>query len=144
MATEIHGLSDLRTSLQKVGRDLQKQVMSQALKEGGKQLQAAAKRYVHRDTGILQRSIRVYKRRGSAPSELYFAVYAGGSVKDKKHKGRYRLRSDPSKADPYYARFHEEGTRFTSANPFMQRALAENSEAAIDAIAAKVRGYLES
>lgn len=139
MATNIKGLADLKRNLRQVGKSLHNFVISEALKEGSKTIQKAAKANAGKDTGILKRSIRVYKRRGDSPSQVYFAVFAGASVSDKKRRARYRLKSNTEKADPYYARFHQMGTRYTSANPFMTKALQDNAQAAIDVIADVVR-----
>ncbi len=137
--SRIIGLNQLKSALAAVPQELQKKALYKGVQQGANEIRDAAKARVGVKTGNLKKSIRTYRRRSRNRSEVYFAVWAGGTVPDKKRKGRYRSKTNPEKADVYYAHHHEYGTSRSRANPFMRSALAEAAEQAIDAIASVIK-----
>ncbi len=137
--SRIIGLNDLKSALAAVPQELQKKALYKGVRQGANEIRDAAKARVGVDTGNLKKSIRTYRRKAASRSQVYFAVWAGGTVLDKKRKGRYRSKANPDRADVYYAHYHEYGTSRSRANPFMRSALNEASEQAIDAIASVIK-----
>lgn len=129
------GLGELKKALAAVPQELQKKALYGGVRQGANTIRDAAKSRVGVDTGNLKKSIRTYRRKAPSRSQVYFAVWAGGTVPDKKGKGRYRSKTNPDRADTYYAYFHEYGTARSKPNPFMRGALSSTAEQAIDAVA---------
>ena len=131
---EIKGISDLQKALNKLPAEMQKTVEVSALRDGGKQILAAAKsKCPTGDNGLLKKSlgVTVRKNKRGAMRGKYTArigARSGFAIT----KGNKRI--DPSK----YSHLVELGTSHSAAKPFIRPAIEAASDKVVGAL---IEGY---
>ncbi len=106
----------LLKALDKLPKNIQKNVMVGATRAGAKVVSDEAKRLAPRDTGTLEKSIGITKRK-SKRGQITFSVSP--------RKG--------GKNDGFYGRFIELGTSKMIARPFLRPALEKSQDEVLEA-----------
>jgi len=137
----VKGLRELGLAMQGLSADIAGKIARQAVAAGAGVVRKAARAKAPRDSGNLQAAV-VMKRlskRETRLTEEYIVTARKGRTKDAKaaKAGTGKLGKDA-----YYARFVEFGTVKMPARPFMRPALENNTQAATDAIAARLRARI--
>jgi len=123
------GVKELQKSLKQFPKNIQKNVMTGAVRAGAKPIVKRARELVPVEHGDLKKSIRIKKRRiPKGSTMLKFSIHAGGNI-----------RVNGESLRPYYAHMIEFGTSQMSAQPFMRPALEQEAGNAIK----YVREYIE-
>lgn len=99
------GLDEVLKKLKKLPERVQKNVISGAIRASAKPIIKEVKALVPKDSGTLQKSIGVKKRRSKDKNIIHFSV------------------APLSRKNGWYGRFVEFGTSKTSAKPFMRPAI---------------------
>ncbi len=123
------GVKELQKSLKQFPKNIQKNVMTGAVRAGAKPIVKLSRELVPVEHGDLKKSIRIKKRRiPKGSTMLKFSIHAGGNI-----------RVNGESLRPYYAHMIEFGTSQMSAQPFMRPALEQEAGNAIK----YVREYIE-
>jgi len=130
--TKIDGLPELARKLKKLPDDLRRKELDKAVAAGARIIRNAAKQRAAKRSGVLARNIVVRKEKKKFKRGRD-SVYRVGVLHGKGARG----------GDPYYFRFVEFGTSKMPARPFLRPALHSNGDAAIGAMAAKLRVALQ-
>ena len=139
---KVSGLRELGLAMQSLSADMAGKIARQAVAAGAGIVRKQARAGAPKDTGNLQAAI-VMKRlpkRETQLTEEYIVAARKGRTKDAKaaKAGTGKLGKDA-----YYARFVEFGTVKVPARPFMRPALENNTQAATDAIAARLAARID-
>jgi len=119
--SSVKGLEELIKSLEKFPVNVQKNVVTGAIRAGGTLIKKEAQLNVSKDTGSLKKSITVVKRRSKNKNLIIFSVVP-------KLKNKHG----------YLAHFFEFGTSKMAANPFLRPAYENKGKESIVA----VRSYM--
>jgi HK97 gp10 family phage protein len=111
---QIKGMDELLKSLKILPERIQKNVLVGAIRAGATSISKEMKRFVPKDTGELQKSIGVVKRKSKNKNEILFTV--APQIK----KGGWK------------AHFHEFGTIKMPAHPFVRPAFEGKGNEAIE------------
>lgn len=137
----INGTNDLLKALKQFPQNIQKNVMTGAVRAGCKPLVEAARRNVPVDTGNLKKSIGINKRKVRDKTKLRFSVSPRrldsldfkGLKEDKGYRAKVRMLQEQKKAGGFYAHMIEFGTSKMPAQPFMRPAFENQDNQSIEA-----------
>jgi len=115
---EIKGVKELLHSLKQFPQNIQKNVITGAIRAGCKPIVNSAKSYVPVDSGNLKKSIGIVKRKSRDKTKIRFSVTP-------RRKGKY---------DGFYAHIVEFGTSKMAAQPFMRPAYESQDNESIDEV----------
>lgn len=143
MQSRIEGLADLARSLREMPKDVRANALRAGMRAGAVVIQEEAKRRASVDTGRMKKNIYV-KRIRELVTELSEGWFVGVRMgpKRKKDKETGALSKDYSN-DAWYWRLVEFGTRHIPARPFMRPAFEATKQAAVDAVAARLKARIE-
>lgn len=141
--SRIEGLAELAKSLRAMPEDLSKNALRAAVRAGAATIREEAKAKVPVATGKLRSAIYLKQIReaSSRLSQVFFVGVRSGP-KRRRNKKTGAIEKDYSR-DAWYWRFVEFGTRFMAARPFMRPAFERRKEAAVAAIAAKLKARID-
>ncbi|MBK8916373.1 MAG: HK97 gp10 family phage protein [Phycisphaerales bacterium] len=137
--SRIEGLSDLAKALREMPEDLSKNALRAGMRAGAATIRDEARLKVPILTGRLREAVYLKQVRelSSRLTQVFFVGVRTGP-KRKKNKQTGAIEKDYSR-DAWYWRFIEFGTRFMSARPFLRPAFERKKEAAVAAIAARLK-----
>ncbi len=141
MATvQISGLRELGEAMKTLRADVAGKVARQAVAAGAGIVRKAARQGAPVDSGNLQAAIVMKRERQTRLTEEYIVAPRKGKTRDVKaaKRGEGRLGKDA-----YYAHMVEFGTVKMPAQPFLRPALENNTQAATDAIARRLKQRIE-
>jgi len=143
MGSRIEGLEDLARSLREMPKDVRQNALRAGMRAGAVAIQKEAKSRAPVDTGRMQKNIYV-KRIRELVTELSEGWFVGVRMGPKrtKDKATGKVSKDYSN-DAWYWRFVEFGTRHVPARPFMRPAFESAKEAAVNAIAERLKARIE-
>jgi HK97 gp10 family phage protein len=145
---KISGLRELGERMRNLSDDINKKVARQAVAAGAKIVRDDARRRAPKDTGNLQAAIVMKNLGKTKMTARYVVATRSGKTADVK-AGKAAARSgekDQRKLvgkDAFYGAFVEFGTVKMPARPFMRPAIDDNTQAATDAIAKRLRQRIE-
>lgn len=137
-SVKVQGLRELGLAMQGLSADMAGKIARQAVAAGAGVVRKDARAKAPRDSGNLQAAVvmkRLPKRETPLTEEYYVTVRQGrtrDAIKGKRGTGKQGK-------DAFYARFVEFGTVKMPARPFMRPALENNTEAATEAMAKRLR-----
>jgi HK97 gp10 family phage protein len=149
MEVKVQGLKELDMKLAELTRQLQTRALRQAVNAGAQIVKKAARAKVPIDTGLLRREIIAARsRRQSTFGRETFNILIRQKTKkyaDTRANRRSRRvgKSYKVQGDAFYWRFVEFGTKHMAARPFLRPALANNQQAAINAIREKLAAAIQ-
>ena len=142
MQSRIEGLADLARALREMPKDVRENALRAGLRAGAREIQKEAQARAPVATGRMRKNVYIKRIRElvTSLSEGWFVGVRMGP-KRKKDKGTGKVTKDYSN-DAWYWRFVEFGTRFAPARPFMRPAFEAKKEAAVAAIAARLKARI--
>lgn len=139
---KISGLSELGAAMRNLSADMTGKVARQATAAGAGVVRKAARAGAPVDTGNLQAAV-VMKRVPKGQTQLTEEYLVTPRVGKKRDAVAGKAGTGKRGKDAFYARFVEFGTVKMPARPFMRPALENNTQAATDAIAKRLRERIE-
>ena len=152
---KVAGLAELQRQLKTLGADIQKRIAPAATGAAATVVRKAAQRNIQAlglvDTGNLKAAVASQKSRRTRLTAAHrVGVRSGGGLRSGDLKGGKTADVKAAKAgtgklgvDAFYWRFLELGTVKRGATPFLGPALEQNKQAAIDAMAARLRQRID-
>lgn len=138
---KVEGLRELGLAMQQLSADMAGKVARQAVAAGAGVVRKDARRRAPRDSGNLQAAVIMKRlpKRETPLTEEYIVATRKGRTRDAKaaKAGAGKLGKDA-----YYAHMVEFGTVKMAAQPFMRPALENNTQAATDAMAQRLKQRL--
>lgn len=122
VTVEVKGLKELAEALQGLPGKVRGKALGAAVKTGADLVRDQARASVAVDTGIVQKSIVAYRKRGSTQDNISYEVGVTQKKRYKKGKKTY---------PPYYWRYLEFGTVKAAAKPFLRNAFTIRSGEAL-------------
>lgn len=143
MGSRIEGLADLARSLREMPQDVRRNALRSGMRAGAREIQKDAQRRAPVDTGRMRTNVYL-KRIPELVTELSEGWFVGVRMGPKRtrDKATGAVSKDYSR-DAWYWRLVEFGTRFVPARPFMRPAFESQKEAAVAAIAARLKARIE-
>lgn len=151
MATEIRGVGALRDLFKQLGSDIQNKSAARIVVAGGNVLKKEARVIAEaaglRKTGALIANIVIKKERNVPPGTVQYnlGVRHGRDLGNGKKVIKYRALSKSGRVvtrrqnDPFYWSFLEFGTKYIVGTHFIQRALENKMQEAVDAMTDKAQ-----
>lgn len=142
--SRVEGLEDLAKALREMPKDVRQNGLRAGLRAGAREIQKEAQGRAPVDTGRMRDNVYI-KRIRELVTELSEGWFVGVRMgpKRRKDKATGKVTKDYSN-DAWYWRFVEFGTRHIPARPFMRPAFEAKKEAAVEAIAAKLKQRIEA
>jgi HK97 gp10 family phage protein len=125
----VDGLKELEKKLRELGPDIARNALRAGVRAGANLIKDDAVRNAPEDTGTLKKAtyIKHIRERSNNYQQTFFVGV--------RHGKKYAKRGQ----DAYYWRFVEFGTAKMSAKPFLRPAFERKKEAAVGAIAARIK-----
>jgi HK97 gp10 family phage protein len=151
LATEIQGVGALRDAFNQLGIDIQTKAAPRIAAAGGAVLRKEARVIAEaaglRKTGALIANIVIKKERNAPAGTVQYnlGVRHGRDLGNGKKVIKYLAIGKSGrvvtrrKDDPFYWHFLEFGTKYIKATHFIQRALENKAQEAVDAMTAKAQ-----
>jgi HK97 gp10 family phage protein len=152
MAEKIEGLGELRAKFSTVGKDMETRTARSMVVSAGGVLKSEAKRIAQslglRRTGALINNIAIKREKTPAGAAQYHLGVRHGREITKAGAKKLRLKVGKSGRimranDPFYWRFLEFDTRYRKGTPFIQAALENKRQEAIEAMEKRLAGVIE-
>lgn len=131
---EVEGLKELRMKMEQLGPKLAKRGLRSAANAGIQVIKKEAKALAPMDTGRLKKKA-IYVKRSKSESSPTKEVYILGVRVGRKEQKKER--------DAYYWFFHEFGTRFIAARPFIRPAFETKKYEALEKFKQKLKEKLD-
>lgn len=149
---DVPGLSELGEFLRyKMPEAIRKKYLARATFDAAEEFEKLAiiHAHPHYRTGALEGAMAIFKRRGTDPNHVAYAVGVRKIRIKAKERRLLRMIRRAGKTlqllgDPYYYYFLERGTSKMPAYPFLRPAFDEGQERAINAFALRLRAGVES
>lgn len=144
---EIKGLAEIQKRLEELAGPAAKKAMRAALKEGAAPILREMQDEAPRESGFLAENFgtKISVKQGGVAGAAYVGV-KGKVYYPEGHERTVHVGGKSFKtkrlAAATVARFHEFGTRFMAAKPFMSRALVSKQAAALDRMIAAFKKTL--
>lgn len=166
---KVQGLRELGLQMKGLSADVQKKITRQAVAAGAKIVRDAARSAAPVDKGVLRKGIVMKAVKQTPLTAEYIVTVSTREMKKYVQKSRaavvelegptrpelvngkmvrkkklLALKEDyESYGDLFYGRFHEFGTVKMPARPFLRPAIEDNKQAAIDAIARRLKQRID-
>lgn len=126
--------------MRNLSADMAGKVARQATAAGAGVVRKAARQNAPVDSGNLQAAIVMKRERDTPLTEEYIVTIRQGRTRDTKAG---KSGKGPKGKDAFYARFVEFGTVKMPARPFLRPALEQNTDAATQAMAKRLKARLD-